>query len=132
MSCLQIFCGSLSIKISLLFWVFKNLSKLPLWTFSFFYYFIFKMYLFLNLFLAALGHHCCTQAQYLWCMGLVAPQHVGSPRTRAQTVSPELAGRFLTTAPPGKSLNIFYFFMLFTFFSLSSTSVFSISSILET
>ena len=28
---------------------------------------------------------CRKQAQYLWCMGLVAPQHVGSSRIRGQT-----------------------------------------------
>ena len=41
-------------------------------------------------------------------MGLVAPRHVGSSWTRAQTrrTSPALAGRFLTTAPPGKSLSV--------------------------
>ena len=37
-------------------------------------------------------------------MGLVVPRHVGSSRTRARTVSPALAGGFLTTAPPGKSV----------------------------
>ena len=46
---------------------------------------------------------CGTQAQQLWCTGLVAPWRVGSFQTRAQTHVPSLAGRFLTTAPPGKS-----------------------------
>ena len=45
---------------------------------------------------------CGTWAQQLWLTGLVAPRHVGSSRTRAQTRDPALAGRFLTTAPPGK------------------------------
>ena len=40
---------------------------------------------------------CSTWA--LDCTGLVAPQHVGSSQTGAQTVSPALAGRFSTTAP---------------------------------
>ena len=42
--------------------------------------------------------------QQLWCMGLVAPRHVGFSRTRIEPVSPALAGGFLTTVPPGKSL----------------------------
>ena len=44
------------------------------------------------------------QAQQLWHTGLVALWHEGSSWTRAQIVSPALAGGFLTTAPPGKSL----------------------------
>ena len=36
--------------------------------------------------------------------GLSCLRHVGSFRTRARTVSPALAGGFLTTAPPGKPL----------------------------
>ena len=43
------------------------------------------------------------QAQQLWPMGLVAPQHVGSSWTRDWTLSPTLAGGFFTTEPPGKS-----------------------------
>ena len=43
------------------------------------------------------------QAQQLWHMALVTPRHVGSSWTRAPTMSPALAGGFLTTAPPGKS-----------------------------
>ena len=36
-------------------------------------------------------------------MGLVAPRHVGSSRTRGDLpMSPALAGGFLTTEPPGK------------------------------
>ena len=49
-----------------------------------------------------------TQAQQLWLTGLVALRHVGSsrmwdlPRSGLEPVSPALAGRFSTTAPPGK------------------------------
>ena len=50
------------------------------------------------------------QAQQLWRTGLVAHVSCGMwdlPRPGLEPVSPALAGRFLTTAPPGKSLNIF-------------------------
>ena len=41
--------------------------------------------------------------QQLWHTGSVAPRHVGSSQARDQTrVPPALAGRFLSTAPPGK------------------------------
>ena len=43
------------------------------------------------------------QAQQLWHMGFVALWHVGSSWTRDRTMSPALAGGFLTTAPTGKS-----------------------------
>ena len=46
---------------------------------------------------------CGVLAQWLWLVGLVALQHVGSSQTRARTVFPALAGGFLTTAPPGNS-----------------------------
>ena len=39
---------------------------------------------------------------------LVAPWYVGSSQIRDQTVSPALAGRFLTTGPPGKSLPVYF------------------------
>ena len=92
------------------------------------FYFIFlslcseftAFYLFIYLFLAVLGLHCCAQAfsscgewglvavhrllivvaslvehglqahglQQLWCMGLVALQHVGSSRTRDRSRAP--------------------------------------------
>ena len=39
-------------------------------------------------------------------MGLVVPQHVESSLELFEPLSPELAGRFLTTGPPGKSLNL--------------------------
>ena len=45
---------------------------------------------------------CNMQAQELWHMGLVAPQHVGSPWTRDQTHDPALAGGLLTTGPLAK------------------------------
>ena len=41
-------------------------------------------------------------AQALRHPGLVAPEYVESSMTRDQTVSPALAGGFLTTGPPGK------------------------------
>ena len=44
------------------------------------------------------------QAQELWRTGLVASRHVESSQTRARTRVPALAGGFLTTVPPGKSL----------------------------
>lgn len=43
------------------------------------------------------------QVQKLRHMRLVAPQHVGSFRSRDQTVSPSLAGGVSTTEPPGKA-----------------------------
>ena len=49
--------------------------------------------------------HCCgffCGAQALRHPGLVVPQYVGSSMTRDQTMSPALAGGFLTTGPPGK------------------------------
>ena len=55
------------------------------------------------------GSSCCAAwalgawAQQLWRTGLVAPRHVGSSRTGLEPMSPALAGRFLTTAPPEKS-----------------------------
>ena len=48
---------------------------------------------------------CSTGSQQLWCVGLVAPWHVGSvfgPGT--ERLSPALAERFLTTGPLGESL----------------------------
>ena len=49
--------------------------------------------------LRAVEHKCSS----CW-MGLVAPWHVGSSWTGIEPMSPALAGGFLTTAPPGKSL----------------------------
>ena len=42
------------------------------------------------------------QAQYLWCTGLVAPRMWDLPRPGLEPVSLALAGKFLTTAQPGK------------------------------
>ena len=48
----------------------------------------------------------------VWCMGLVALQHVESSQIRDRThVSPALAGGFFTTEPPGKTY--------FTFLSIN-------------
>ena len=68
------------------------------------------------------------QTRRLWLMGPVAPRHVGTwdpPRPGLEPVSPALAGRLSTTAPPGKPLAFFWlvftwyiFFCLFTFFWL--------------
>ena len=45
-----------------------------------------------------------SQVQYLWPTGLVAPWHGGgSSEIRIVSVSPEWAGRFLTTGQPRKS-----------------------------
>ena len=41
-------------------------------------------------------------------LGFIAPWHVGTSWTRARTRSPALAGRFLTTVPPGKPSNAFF------------------------
>ena len=46
--------------------------------------------------------------QYLWCSGLVAPRCMKSSQTMDQTESPALAGGFLTTGPPRKSLGYFW------------------------
>ena len=43
------------------------------------------------------------RVQSLWCTGLVALRHVGSSWTRDRTHVPALAGKFLTTGPPGES-----------------------------
>ena len=39
-------------------------------------------------------------------MGLVAPRHVDLPRPGIEPKCPALAGGFLTTVPPGKSLGL--------------------------
>ena len=41
--------------------------------------------------------------QYLRCMRLAAPSHVGRSRTRDQIRAVCTEGEFLTTGPPGKS-----------------------------
>ena len=45
---------------------------------------------------------CGTWPQWLWCIGLVSPWHVGSSRPGNESVSLALAGRFLSTIPLGK------------------------------
>lgn len=39
-------------------------------------------------------------------MGLVAPRHVGLPRSGIEPMTLALAGGFLTTVPPAKPLNL--------------------------
>ena len=41
-------------------------------------------------------------AQWLWRVGLVVLQHVGSSQIRIEPVSPALVGRLFTTEPPRK------------------------------
>ena len=57
--------------------------------------------------LLAVASFCGTWA--LGCTGIVGPQHVESPRPGMEPVSPALAGRFLTTEPPGKSKHVALF-----------------------
>ena len=46
------------------------------------------------------------QVQGVWCLGIVAPQHVGSSGSGMELVSPVLLqGGILTTGPPGKPNN---------------------------
>ena len=47
-----------------------------------------------------------TQAHQLWHMHLAALCHVDLPGPGMKYVSPELAGRFFSTVPPGQSNNI--------------------------
>ena len=47
-----------------------------------------------------------TQASVVVATSLVAPWHVGSSGTSDQSVSPALAGEFLTTGPPVLSLSV--------------------------
>ena len=60
-------------------------------------------------FLAMLGLNCCGLFSSCWewgatlsLWGLFALRHVGSSQTRIKPKFPALAGRFLTTGPPGK------------------------------
>ena len=48
---------------------------------------------------------CGTRAQQLWCMGLVAPRHVGSSRARDQTCVPCISRQILNHCATRKSLN---------------------------
>ena len=52
---------------------------------------------------AALRLYVVAQVQWLWRTGLVALQPVESSQTKDGACVPALAGRFLSTAPPGKS-----------------------------
>ena len=44
-------------------------------------------------------------------MGLAALRHVGSSQTRARTRVPCMAGRFLTTVPPGKPPDLTFYLL---------------------
>ena len=57
------------------------------------------MFLLFWVFMAACG------LQSLWCTGLIAPRNL--PRPGIEPMSPALAGRFLTTGPPWKSMYLF-------------------------
>ena len=46
--------------------------------------------------------NCGAQAQQLWCMGLVAPRHVGSSRTRARTRVPCIGRQILNHCATGE------------------------------
>ena len=48
-------------------------------------------------------------SQQLQCTGLVALRHVHLPGPGIEPQSPALAGRFLSTVPPGKSQIIFQY-----------------------
>ena len=50
--------------------------------------------------------------------GFVAPQRIGSSRTRDQTWSPALAGRFLTTEPRRYLLDIVFLYFMFLYVCL--------------
>ena len=52
---------------------------------------------------------CGMWAQQSWHTGLVLRGMWDLPRPGLKPASPELAGRFLTTAPPGKSLFVLFF-----------------------
>ena len=67
------------------------------------------------------------QAQQLWCMGLLLRGMWDLPGPRIEPMFPALAGRFLTTLPPGKSkihvLSFIYSFSYYTFSSLQFTII---------
>ena len=54
------------------------------------------------------------QAQQLWCVGLAAPWHVGSSRTRAQTCVPCIGRRILNHCATREAL-FFLFFSIYLF-----------------
>ena len=63
-------------------------------------------------------HRWGTQSQQLWCIGLVAPRHVGFSQTRDQTRAvqeQDWTRIFPCTVPPGKSNFLFLFFYFFFF-----------------
>ena len=64
------------------------------------------------------------QAQQLWCSGLVAPGMWDLPGPGIEPMSPELAGGFLTTAPPRKSLFFIFNFYLGEVRTLNMRSTF--------
>ena len=53
----------------------------------------------------------------LWCLGLVAIQHVDYSCTRDWTLSPALTGGFFTTGPPKNSLTSSFLFIFSNFHS---------------
>ena len=58
---------------------------------------------------------CRAQAQQLWCTGLVAPRHVGSSRTRAQTCVPCLGRQILNHCATREALDTFLIKIFFSF-----------------
>ena len=67
---------------------------------------------------------CCTQTQWLWLMGLVVPQHVGSSWTRDQTGVPCIARETLNHWTTREFPSLMYFKIFSTqniFISLSSS-----------
>ena len=50
----------------------------------------------------------CAWAQEFWCIGFIAPQHVGSSTLGTESMSPALAGGFLTISPPEKPCKDFW------------------------
>ena len=63
------------------------------------------------------------QAQYLWCMSLVAPRHVGSSQTRARTRAPCTGRQILNHCTTREALSLILMEMLsFVFFSVISVS----------
>ena len=61
-------------------------------------------------------HRWGTQSQQLWCIGLVAPRHVGFSQTRDQTRAvqeQDWTRIFPCTVPPGKSNFLFLFFFFY-------------------
>ena len=59
---------------------------------------------------------CSTQAQQLWFMGLVAPQHVESSQTKLEPMSPALEVVSLSLSHKGSFLS--EFLMNYTYITL--------------